>query len=134
MKAWRYWRHGTVLLPLLLLQACVSQPVYEGSESLARVTTRGAFVTVDDSEAKSTREIILPPGQHTLLVRHATYRVIYLCQFEFTASAGSSYEIIYKPNPQPLTLYRWHRSNALWALRLDPVAPTECSEEPRQPG
>jgi hypothetical protein len=62
-------------------------------------------------------------------VRHETYGVNYLCQFDFEASAGTRYEIIYKPNPQPLTLYRWHRSNALWALRLDPVAPTGCREE-----
>ena len=122
---------GAILPLLLLLQACAQQAAQQQAEALVEVTTRGSFVTADGTQTESPKAIYLSPGQHTLMVRWKTYGPNYLCRFDFEASPGANYEIINKPNLQPLTLYRRYRRNALWSLRLDPLAPTECHEERR---
>ena len=122
------------LLCCLVLAACAQHPGAEGEQLQARITTRGYFTAVDGNKPASETEIALEPGKYVLEVRYETYWQDYLCRFDIDVTAGSHYEIISKPNPQPLTMYRLQQTHQLWVLRLDPVAPIACEAQRHRTG
>ena len=60
-----------------------------------------------------------------------TYSYDYFCSFTWTAEPRLIYEVTDQENSEPLTLYQWKRKNRFWAMRLDPVDPTNCERKPR---
>jgi hypothetical protein len=117
-----------VLLSCLLLSACIAQPIGP-DESHAQLKSWARVVTIDGAAPESPYLSNIEPGFHTVVIVYRTYQRDYRCTFEFEAAAAVRYEIVDHNDPQPLTLYRWHRRNALWSVRLDPVPPKECTEE-----
>ena len=50
------------------------------------------------------------------MIVYNTYRHDYYCSFRWTAVADAVYEVTDQENRYPLTLYRWVKTNSLWAL------------------
>ena len=71
-------------------------------------------------------------GDNKLVIVYNTYQHDYYCTFSWTAVENTAYEVTDQENQYPLTLYRWVRTNSLWASRLDPLDPLECIREPRR--
>jgi len=120
-------------LAVVLVSACVKAPVYKG-ENYARVESSHAIVSVNGKEIDPAYSLELPAGDISLVALYPTYRYKYSCQFTWKAAPRTAYEITDQENKYPLTLYRWKRTNGLWAERLDPVDPVICTPEENQSG
>ncbi len=114
----------------LLLRSCVQAPVFK-SEDYALIKSNYPIVVINGIETEDTYKLDLEAGENSLLVVYNSYQHDYFCTFSWVAVAGTAYEITDQENQYPLTLYRWHRKNGLWAIRLDPVDPLECTQKPR---
>jgi hypothetical protein len=115
----------------LFLSACVQAPVIkEGEYSL--IKSNYPVVIANGVEIKPAYKLDIPAGENTLVIIYNTYRFDYYCTFTWKAEAGTAYEVTDQYNKYPLTLYRWVRTNSLWASRLDPVDPLGCIPEERQ--
>ena len=109
----------------LLLASCVQAPTFKG-EGYALITSNYPIVSVNGVAVEDTYKLDIDTGENTLVIIYRTYTKDYHCSFTWTATAGTAYEVTDQENSYPLTLYRWVRKNRLWALRLDPVDPSEC--------
>ena len=115
----------------IVLNSCVQQPVFK-AEDYALTNSNYPIVAINGNKIEDTYELDLEAGENSLVIVYNTYRYDYFCTFSWLATAGTVYEVTDQENQYPLTLYRWHRKNSLWAIRLDPVNPLECIEKPRQ--
>ena len=121
---------GSLLLTSVLLSACIDQPPHREQGTHAWLRSWFEVVSVNGQAPEDGYQLMLLPGQHELTALLETYRVNYLCHFQFEAVAGATYEIVDHSNPKPLVLYRWERANGAWAERLDPIEPS-CEARPR---
>lgn len=112
----------------IVLCACVQPPVFK-SEDYAHISSNYPIVLSNGIEIEKTYELDIVVGENSLVIVYNTYQHDYLCTFNWHAVAGIAYEVTDQENQYPLTLYRWHRKNSLWAIRLDPVNPVECVEK-----
>jgi len=110
----------------LLLGSCVQAPTFKG-ENYALITSNYPIVSVNGVETEDTYKLDIDTGENTLVIVYHTYQKDYHCTFTWDAVAGTVYEVTDQENKFPLTLYRWVRTNSLWANRLDPADPLECS-------
>lgn len=110
----------------LFLSSCVQTPAFKGDE-YAVITSNYPVVKVNDVEIEDTYTLDIEAGENTLVIVYNTYRYDYFCTFSWAAIAGTVYEVTDQENQYPLTLYRWVRTNGLWANRLDPVDPLGCT-------
>lgn len=110
----------------LFLCGCVQIPDYKGEES-AVITSSYPIVSVNGAAVEDTYKLDIRSGENTLDIVYRTYSSNYRCTFTWVATAGTAYEVTDQENRYPLTLYRWVRTNSLWANRLDPVDPIECT-------
>jgi hypothetical protein len=115
----------------LLLIACVQSPVIKGG-GYAFIKSNYPFVSMNGAEIEPSYKLDIPAGENTLVIIYHTYRYDYYCTFTWTAVADTAYEVTDQDNKYPLTLYRWVRQNRLLSLRLDPIDPLTCSQEPRR--
>jgi len=107
----------------LLLQGCVQPYLERADNERALLMTSQRVLLVDGVTPDDPYRISLSPGRHVLQVQYRTYREQFDCRFELDAIGGRVYEIVDHSNPEPLVLYRWTRSNGLWAERRDPLRP-----------
>ena len=115
----------------LYLNACVQAPVVkEGKYALLQSNYPVVSVNADPVEPSYRLDILA--GENTLVIVYHTYRFDYHCTFRWMAEAGTAYEVTDQYNKYPLTLYRWARTNSLWASRLEPIDPLECIPKPRE--
>ena len=115
----------------LFLGSCVQPPVFKSDEH-AILKTNYPIVSINDSEIEESYQLNLETGENSLVIVYNTYQHDYFCTFSWVVIAGTAYEVTDQENQYPLTLYRWHRKNSLWAIRFDPVDPLECIKKPRQ--
>ena len=114
----------------LLLSSCVQSPVFK-KEDYALIKSSYPIVAINGNAIEKTYQLDLEAGENSLLVVYNSYQYDYYCTFSWLAVAGTAYEVTDHENMYPLTLYRWHRKNGLWAIRLAPVDPLECTQKPR---
>ena len=115
----------------LFLSACVQAPVFK-EEGYAFIRSNYPIVSVNGEEVEPAYRLDIEAGENTMVIVYNTYQNNYYCTFSWTALAGTVYEVTDQDNRYPLTLYRWVRTNSLWASRLDPVDPSDCMREPRR--
>jgi len=115
----------------LLLNACVQPPVFKG-DGYAFIRSNYPVIKVNDEEVEPLYRLDIEAGENTLLIVYNTYQYDYYCTFNWIAEPETAYEVTDHENQYPLTLYRWVRNNSLWASRLDPVDPVECTEKSRR--
>ena len=109
----------------MLLTGCVQVPVFV-SDDHALVKSNYPIVKLNQSAIAPSYRLDIPAGATTVDIVYRTYRYDYHCTFEWAAAAGSVYEVTDQDNKYPLTLYRWKRTNSLWAARLEPTDPQHC--------
>jgi len=112
----------------IVLCACVQPSVFK-EEGYALINSNYPIVAVNGVAVEKVYKMDLEAGKYSLTVMYNTYRYDFFCTFNWLAKAGTAYEVTDQENQYPLTLYRWHKRNGLWAIRLDPVNPTECIEK-----
>ena len=112
----------------MVLSSCVQPPVFK-TEEYALIKSNYPIVAINGNEIENTYQLDLEAGENSLVVVYNTYQHDYFCTFSWVAMAGTAYEVTDQENQYPLTLYRWHRKNDLWAIRLDPVDPLECDQK-----
>ena len=115
----------------LLLYACVQSPGFKG-DGYAFIRSNYPIVKANGEEVEPLYELDIESGKNTLVIVYNTYRHDYYCTFSWNAEANTVYEVTDQENIYPLTLYRWVRTNSLWASRLDPIDPLECIKKPRR--
>ncbi len=116
---------------MLLVSACVKAPVFKGGD-YALIKSSYPIVNVNGVDVEPLYSLDLEAGENALVIVYNSYQHDYFCSFSWTAVANTAYEVVDKENRYPLTLYRWVRTNSLWASRLDPVDPLECVKKPRR--
>ena len=114
----------------MVLVSCVQPPVFK-SEDYALIISNYPIVAVNGIEIEKTYRLDLEAGENSLVVAYNSYQHDYFCTFSWLAKTGTAYEVTDQENQYPLTLYRWRRKNGLWAIRLDPVDPLECTQKPK---
>jgi len=114
----------------LLLSACVQAPVFKDGDH-AYFRSNYPVVSINGVGSELSYRLDIPAGDNTLVIVYNTYRHDYYCTFTWTAEAETVYEVTDQYNKYPLTLYRWVRTNSLWASRLNPTDPLECIPKPR---
>jgi hypothetical protein len=114
-----------------MLGSCVQPPVFKG-DNYAFVRSNYPVVEVDGEEIEPVYRLDIEAGERNVVIIYNTYRHDYYCTFGWNAVANTVYEVTDQENQYPLTLYRWVRTNSLWASRLDPLDPLECLREPRR--
>ena len=114
------------IFSIQFLSGCVQTPAFKGDE-YAVITSNYPVVKLNDVEIEDTYSLDIEAGKNTLMIVYNTYRYDYFCTFSWTAIAGTAYEVTDQENQYPLTLYRWVRTNGLWANRLEPVDPLGCT-------
>lgn len=114
----------------LFLGACVQAPVFRG-EDYAFFRSNYPVISVNGEAIEPSYRLDIPAGENTLVIVYHTYRFDYHCTFTWTAEAETAYEVTDQDNKYSLTLYRWVRTNSLWASRLDPIDPLECTPKQR---
>ncbi len=120
-----------IMLVCLITSACIQAPVFKG-DGYALFRSNYPVVSVNGVETEPAYRLDLPAGENTLVIIYLTYRFDYYCTFTWTAEAENAYEVTDQYNKYPLTLYRWVRTNSLWASRLDPTDPEDCIQKPRR--
>ena len=115
----------------LIVSACVQPTVFKG-DGYAYIRSNYPVVNINGDKVEPVYELDMEAGENTLVIVYNTYRHDYYCTFSWTTVANTVYEVTDQENQYPLTLYRWDRSNSLWASRLDPVDPLECTKKPRR--
>ena len=115
--------------PCLLLCSCVQPAVFK-TDAHAVIKSNYPIVSINGSEIEEAYQLDLEAGENSLVIVYNTYQYDYFCTFHWLAKASTAYEVTDQENQYPLTLYRWHRKNGLWAIRLDPVDPQECTRKP----
>ena len=113
----------------MVLAGCVQPPVFK-DKNAALIKSNYPIVSVNGDKIEKTYQLDLAAGENTLVIVYSSYHYEYLCTFSWLAEAGTAYEVTDQENLYPLTLYRWHRKNRFWALRLDAVNPLQCVEKP----
>jgi hypothetical protein len=116
---------------LLFLSACVKAPVFKEGD-YAFIRSNYPIINVNGVEAEPAYRLDIEAGENVLVIVYNTYQHDYFCTFSWTAVANTAYEVVDKENRYPLTLYRWVRTNSLWASRLDPADPLDCVQKPRR--
>jgi hypothetical protein len=119
-----------ILCASLFVSACIKTPAIKG-EGYALIRSNYPVVRVNEESVESTYRLDIKAGENSLDIVYYTYQHDYLCTFNWTATAGAVYEVTDQENQYPLTLYRWERTNSLWASRLDPVDPVKCDVQQR---
>ena len=114
-----------------LVSGCAGWPTETGDDAPAMLISSESILELDGQPPESPFRADIGPGPHTALVQYRTYTETFHCTFEFEAAPGERYEIIDRPNPKPLSLFRGKRANWLWTTRHDPVLPVECITLPR---
>jgi hypothetical protein len=117
----------------LSLGSCVQSPIYKGDD-YAFISSNYPIVSVNGVDVEDTYQLDIDTGENTLVIVYRTYKKDYHCTFTWVATAGTAYEVTDQENRYPLTLYRWVRRNSLWANRLDPVDPLECTAVKQEDG
>ena len=112
----------------MILCGCIQPPVFKNKEH-AYIKSNYPIVAVDDTRIEKTYQLETEAGTISLVAVYSTYQYDYFCTFSWSAKAGTVYEITDHENRYPLTLYRWHRKNGAWAIRLDPVDPQTCTQQ-----
>jgi hypothetical protein len=115
----------------LLLSSCVQPPVFK-TEDYALIKSNYPIVASNGIDIEKTYKLDIEAGENSLVIIYNSYQYDYFCTFSWLAIAGTAYEVTDQENQYPLTLYRWHRKNGLWATRLDPVDPLACIRKPKQ--
>lgn len=118
------------MLCAMVLYSCVQPPVFN-SKDHALIKSNYPIVAVNGSDIEETYQLDIKAGENSLVVVYNTYQYDYFCTFSWFAKADTAYEITDQENLHPLTLYRWHRKNSMWAIRLDPVDPQTCTQKPQ---
>jgi len=121
-------RTRVITCAALLLTACVQAPVFK-SEDHALLRSSYPIVNINGEKLQPSFRLDIPAGDTTAVIVFRTYRYDYHCTFAWTARPGTAYEVTDHEDKYPLTLYHWVRSNALWAARLDPVDPVDCTQK-----
>jgi hypothetical protein len=114
----------------MVLGSCVQPPVFK-AEDYALIKSSYPIVAINGIEIEKTYNLDLEAGENTLVIVYNTYQHDYFCTFSWFAAPGTAYEVTDQENQYPLTLYRWHRKNGLWAIRLEPVDPLKCMQKSR---
>ena len=123
--------HRLMLALLLMVSGgCVQAPALK-SERHALIISNYPIVRVDGEKIPPVFRLDLETGENTLVIVYHTYLNDYFCTFKWTAHEGMVYEVTDQENSYPLTLFRWVRTNSLWASRLAPMDPVDCMEESR---
>ena len=115
----------------LCVSACVKAPVFKQG-NYAFIRSNYPIVNVNGVKVEPAYRLDIEAGENILVIVYNTYQHDYFCTFSWTALANTAYEVVDKENRYPLTLYRWVRTNSLWASRLDPADPLECAQKPRR--
>ena len=102
--------------------------MYKGG-NYAIIKSNYPIVSLNGVEQDPSYALDIEAGETTLVIVYHTYQYNYSCTFSWTAVAGTAYEVTDQDNRYPLTLYRWVRKNSLWASRLDPLDPLQCTRE-----
>jgi len=121
-------RNRIITCATLVLTACVQAPVFK-SENDVFLRSNYPIVNLNGEKVQPSFRLDIPAGDTTAVIVYRTYRYDYHCTFTWTAKVGTAYEVTDQEDKYPLTLYRWVRSNALWAARLDPVDPVDCTQK-----
>lgn len=119
-----------ILVCSLLLSACVKAPVFQEGD-YAYIRSNYPIVNINGVDVEPLYRQDLKAGENTVVIVYHSYLYDYFCTFSWTAASKTAYEVVDKENRYPLTLYRWVRTNSLWASRLDPADPLECVRKPR---
>ncbi len=122
---------SVIIVTCLLIGACVQGPVFKGDD-YAFFRSNYPIVSINGVATELSYRLDIPAGDNTLVIVYNTYPHDYYCTFTWTAEAETVYEVTDQYNRYPLTLYRWARTNSLWASRLDPVDPVECTRQARR--
>jgi hypothetical protein len=115
----------------LLFGACVQPQIFKGDD-YAFLRSNYPVLEVNGESIEPTYQLDIKAGETTVVIVYNTYRHDYYCTFNWNAQSNTVYEVTDQENQYPLTLYRWAPTNSLWASRLDPLNPLECSKEPRR--
>ena len=121
-------RNRVIAYATFLLTACVQAPLFK-SEGHALLKSNYPIVNINGEKLQPSYKLDIPAGDTTAVIVFRTYRYDYQCTFTWTAKPETTYEVTDHEDKYPLTLYRWVRSNALWASRLDPVDPVDCTQK-----
>ena len=125
----RHRFHKIIFVALCMhLSSCIQPPAFKDKD-YALVESAYPIVSVNGNDVETTYQLDIKAGKITLTAVYYTYQYDYYCTFSWMARAGIAYEITDQENAYPLTLYRWHRKNSLWAIRLDPVDPVKCTRK-----
>jgi hypothetical protein len=114
----------------LILGACVKPPKFKG-DAYAYVESNYPIVNVNGNDIEPVYRLDMETGPNTVVIVYNTYQHDYYCRFSWTAESNTAYEVTDQENQYPLTLYRWVRTNSLWASRLDPLDPLDCVRKRR---
>jgi hypothetical protein len=120
-----------ILCTSLLVSACIRTPETKG-EGYAFIRSNYPIVSFNDEAVEPLYQMDINAGENTLVIVYYTYQHDYFCTFNWLAEADTIYEVTDQENKYPLTLYRWAKSNNLWASRLDPVDPVKCELQQRR--
>ena len=118
------------ILSCVVLDSCVQPPVFK-TEDYALIKSNYPIVAINGNAIEKTYQLDLEAGENTLIIVYNAYQYDYFCTFSWLAKTGTAYEVTDQENLYPLTLYHWRRKNGLWAIRLDPVDPLECTKKPK---
>ena len=121
-------RNCVITCATFVLTACVQAPVFK-SEDHAVLRSSHPIVDLNGEKVQPSYRLDIPAGNTKAVIVFRTYRYDYYCTFEWTAMPKTAYEVTDQEDKYPLTLYRWVRSNALWASRLDPIDPMDCTRD-----
>ena len=114
----------------LLLSACVQAPVFE-THNHAVLGSNYPVVRLNGEAIEPSYRLDLAAGSTVAVIVYNTYQFDYHCTFSWEAKSGTVYEVTDQENRYPLTLYRWVRTNSLWASRLESTDPLDCVKKKR---
>ena len=115
----------------LMVSACVQPAVFKG-DGYAHIRSNYPIFNINGDKVEPVYELDMEGGENTLVIVYNTYQHDDYCTFTWVAETNTAYEVTDQENRYPLTLYRWVRTNSLWASRLDPMDPLECIKKPRR--
>ncbi|MFV2060556.1 MAG: hypothetical protein ACC653_07710 [Gammaproteobacteria bacterium] len=115
----------SLLAIIFLLCSCVKTPIYT-NENYAILKSNYPIVNINGKEITPVYSHNIKAGKNTVIIVYHSYQVDYFCSFSWLVKSATNYEVTDQNQKYPLTLYRWVKTNSLWASRLDPVNPTEC--------